>query len=273
MKNILCIILASGLSTRFGDNKLMLPINKMTLFENTLCKFYNAGFKNVIVVIKNEELINLIKKYNFDYVINTNPERGQGFSIKLALGKGKKNNSFLFSVADMPNLNEVTLKSIVDKSLKHPDKIIRPICDDIKGNPVLFPHKYYEDLLKIKDNKGGCSVIKDLNEVCYIKINNLWEFKDIDTIEDYLTIVNKNIFIIETDLFINTNEYKLIKSNHNFTLFYNENYDKACNNIKVKVIDNIVDIFHLYFSEDFLFISHKIYEKLLSTKSNKIIFK
>ncbi len=277
IKNVTCVVLAGGLSSRFGENKLLLPINNTTLMENTFNTIYNYNFTNVIVVLRNEAFIPIVKKYNFDYIINYTPQLGQGSSIKLALKKCNKNHAFLFCVADMPLLNKNTIDLIIKTSCNYPNKIIRPSFKNFKGNPVFFPNIYFEKLINISDKKGGISVANNSEEIHLLEIDNPNELKDIDTIDDYLKFIDKKINIISNINLLQKSEYEKMLTNNNYIVFYDEDNNNIFNNhnykkYKIQKVSNVLDIFYNDFSKNLILIDKKTYDFLLSAKSDRIIY-
>ena len=64
------IIMASGLSKRMGENKLLLKYKNIPLVEHVLKEIKKCDFNEVILVSQYEEVLNLGKKYNFKIIKN-----------------------------------------------------------------------------------------------------------------------------------------------------------------------------------------------------------
>lgn len=182
--NMGCVIMASGLGKRFGENKLMAKFHGKPLISYILDATSDI-FEKRIVVTRHESVANLCKERNIDYILHTMPHRND--TIRLGLEKLLDTEHTMFCTSDQPLLTQETIAALALLAANAPSKIIRPICDDIIGSPVVFPKDTYDDLLQLSEGKGGGYVIKQHpSDVQYLPIHNANELKDIDTQEDFL---------------------------------------------------------------------------------------
>ena len=65
-----------------------------------------------------------------------------------------------------------------------------PKVKEKRFSPVFFPEDKKGELLKLEGDIGGKSVIKKTPIINLVKFSSEEEFKDIDTIEDYMYIIN-----------------------------------------------------------------------------------
>ena len=181
-KKVTPIVLASGFSRRFSTDKLSFKLkNKRSILEETLFNISQLNFNEKILIGKNNIHENLCNKYEFKYIYNNNPKLGQSFSVIL----GTLNASlqgYLFIPGDMPFLTRNTILKIIYYYQLY-DKIIVPFVNGQKRAPVLFPKKYYKNLICLTGDSGGSEILKKEK---FIKCNfkNRIEFFDIDTPED-----------------------------------------------------------------------------------------
>lgn len=173
MNNTTLIILASGFSRRFVDNKLLYEFHGKKLIEYALEK--GKIFPHVIVVTQYEEIKNMALSYGYDVVMNKHPEYGQGYSIALGVTYCKTEACILM-VADMPYIRTETLKKM--KSLYDGKHIV--ICEHngILCNPMLLPQGYYEKAKQLCNDKGAKQIIKN-DTYCTVVLSDE-EFIDID---------------------------------------------------------------------------------------------
>ena len=184
--NIGCVIMASGLGKRFGENKLMANFHGKPLISYVLDATSHI-FQERIVVTRHEAIANLCKERNIDFILHTLPHRND--TIRLGLEKLSDTKHCMFCPSDQPLLNPETIAALALSAANAPSKIIRPIWEDILGSPVVFPKITYDELLQLPDGKGGGYVIKQHPDyVQYLSINNPDELKDIDTPEDLLRL-------------------------------------------------------------------------------------
>ncbi len=86
------IVLAAGLSTRFGRNKLLEPIGSSTMIEHVVSESLRSKASQVIVVCGHEadRIKRQLKGYRCEFVFNGDYTRGQSFSVRKGLTKVKK---------------------------------------------------------------------------------------------------------------------------------------------------------------------------------------
>lgn len=179
-----CIVLASGLSKRFGvENKLLADLGGKPVIAYALDVAAHAGFKEVFVVSPNvPELTNIIKSYGFTWVENKASEAGQGASLALGaetvLANGYKTACIM--LADMPFIKYNNIKSLLGKcNLKNSmfsqhNNVVMP--------PAVFNHTALKDVVDLQGDAGGKNKVKgDLATA--LPLSDL-AARDMDTPED-----------------------------------------------------------------------------------------
>lgn len=193
------IIMASGLSSRMGECKLLLQYESKALVEFVLDAVMDSiavkGIKEAVVVTGNEKIKSLCDKRNLRVVINEEGNKGQSESIKLGIKALDEATGYMFIAGDQPFLTSEIICSLSKEFLKAPDMILVPVYEGRRGSPVIFPKDYREELLGLMGDNGGKVVLK--NHINKVKYFNLAEGKaliDIDTKEDYSRLLNKEEF-------------------------------------------------------------------------------
>jgi molybdenum cofactor cytidylyltransferase len=191
------IILASGFSKRMGYEKLLIKIENIPIIERVIKAALSSLLDEIILVYQNDILKKLSNKYNIISVYNEKAFEGISASVKKGIEKADdKTDGFLFIMGDMPFLDFYIIDDILNSHIQYPYDIIVPLYNKKRGNPVLFPSIFKENLLKIKGDTGGLSVIlENKDKVRYIGFNNENIGFDIDTNEN-LEKANKIIDII-----------------------------------------------------------------------------
>lgn len=187
-KKIDAVVMASGFSKRMGKNKLSLSYRGKTLLESTLEKISHIPFNKVIICGREKWVEELADKYNFKYSCNSFADLGQSESIKLGI-KNSSGEGISFFPGDQPLLSENTILNLYYEFQKT-NLITIPAVEEDKFSPVFFPESKKDELLKLEGDAGGKAVIKKTSVVNLVKFPSKEEFKDIDTIEDYMYIIN-----------------------------------------------------------------------------------
>lgn len=178
------IIMASGLSKRMGDNKLLLEFNGIPMIEHAFIEISKCCFNEVIVVSQYEKVLSLSEKYNFKKVFNKDAYIGQSESIKLGILNSTKCHGYMFFVGDQPFIESSYINKIIDKFNEDKEYIVIPKFEDKTGNPVIFPYNKKDELLTLKDDEKGKKVINKSSKIKYIDVSENMLI-DIDNKVDY----------------------------------------------------------------------------------------
>lgn len=190
MEKAALIYMASGFSSRFGSNKLLLPFKGKPLYSHGLeCLMKVAGILQrkdnlevqVIVVSQYREILENGAAWGAYTVYNGRSAEGITASLRMGiLAAAEDTDLYLFSVADQPYMREQTLVKLVRGCLKRDKAMGCVCCGNARGNPAVFGSMYREELLALEGDRGGSVIMRRHQE-------NLWllevsgdELKDID---------------------------------------------------------------------------------------------
>ena len=183
---ISAIILASGYSKRMGDSKLLLKYKGKALIEHTIDTVMSCGFSQIILVAREEEIIEIGNRNNLEVTKNKNAIKGISESIKLGVMNTKNTDGYMFFTADQPFLDLDTIRMLHEKFTKNSAYIIVPTCAGKRGSPVIFPSSFKEDFFKLQGDVGGKTIInKNLDKVKFVEVQDSRKLFDIDTKESY----------------------------------------------------------------------------------------
>ncbi len=184
---ISAVVLAAGLSSRMGQNKLLLPLGDKRIIEWVLDAVRAADIADVVVVTGHEaaRLLPILRKYDVNIVNNSDYKNGQTTSIIAgANALNASSRACFFIMGDQPFLDVELLKAMID-DFKSGD-IIRPKINDQMGTPVLFAAKYYSALRNLPANHTGKLIIEqNPSAVRDFTWHNAKQFIDIDNPQTY----------------------------------------------------------------------------------------
>lgn len=186
-----CVVMAAGNSVRFGDNKLLADFDGKPLIENILNNIPTECFHKIYVISQYDEVIAIAKNKGFNTITNNHPEYGISHTIKLGTKEMLNCDAVIYIVSDQPLLTKNSIKNEIEFYLKNRDNIVAMGNNGKRGNPCIFPKKYFEDLLNLKGDTGGSAVIKNnINDLLIYNIDS-YELIDVDTKSDLEKIKNK----------------------------------------------------------------------------------
>jgi CTP:molybdopterin cytidylyltransferase MocA len=194
--SVCAIIPAAGRSKRMGSFKYLLPfIEKKTVIECCIENLFLSNISDIYVVLsENSLLIEAVKKYPVNILINDKENTHMADSIKIGLNSVKgQNKGVLIALGDQPFIQIDTYKKIIESFTENSTRIVIPCFNSRKGHPVIFPLSIIKDLY---DNETLRDVIeKHKDKVLLLNVDDEGILLDIDTEEDYnylLKLVKNN---------------------------------------------------------------------------------
>ena len=195
--------MASGLSQRFGSNKLLVQFKGKSLIEaildktESLCDAQAAGTMEAtepfinkrLVLTRTKEVQDFCTARDVDVIFHELPNRND--AVKLGMERMMDCDAVIFCTCDQPLLKAESIKKIIQEFSQKGSGIYRLAFSDEVGNPILFSKEYFDELCKLPSKKGGAYLAAAHPEnVALVMANDKWELFDVDTPED-LILLNK----------------------------------------------------------------------------------
>ena len=198
-----CVVMASGLSTRFGSNKLLAPFGPEG--KPMLCRVLSATQTPLlaarVVVTRSPEVEALCKAQGVPCLLHTLPGRNDTVRLGLeALLRARPDLvGCLFVPGDQPLLRRQSIESMVgifgwdaechtqketERSIFRLGHRFKNDPNPLLGSPVLFGSAYFPALCTLPEGKGGGTLIRQHpDRVHAIYIGRREELYDADTPE------------------------------------------------------------------------------------------
>ncbi len=187
-----CVLMASGESRRFGDNKLLAPFHGEPLICRILAATDSSLFARRVVVTRHSEITKLCGGMGIPTVLHSFPYRSDTVRLGLEALDDNPPDGCMFCPCDQPFLSKDTIENMIQAFMGEPEYIYRLSWNGTPGSPLIFPRKYFAELKHLPQGKGGSCLLQSYPEqVRYIEAASHWELKDIDTRED-LEMMEKN---------------------------------------------------------------------------------
>ena len=193
-----CVIMASGLSRRFGTNKLLADFCGQPM----LCRAFDAtatpGIAARIVVTRSEEVQALCRAQGVPVLLHSLPGRNDTVRLGLSalLEQQAELSGCMFLPGDQPLLRRETVEAMTERfcptewQKETEREIFRlgAVAENdpapLVGSPVLFGSSFFSELLTLPENKGGNVLLKKYPaQVRTICIADSAELLDADTPE------------------------------------------------------------------------------------------
>lgn len=176
-----CVVMAAGNASRFGANKLARTFGGKSLIRRALEAVPAEAFAQVAVVTQYPEVMALAAEFGFQAIENPHPERGVSHTIRLGLSSMAACDGVLFQVADQPLLRRETVAKAAALWREHPEAIVALGHSGQRGNPCLFPARFFPELMALEGDRGGSGVIRRHGEALLLAEAAEEELWDVDT--------------------------------------------------------------------------------------------
>jgi molybdenum cofactor cytidylyltransferase len=193
------IVLAAGMSTRMGRNKLLLDFKDKPLIAHAVDTLLRSEIDEVIVVLGHEAEKVGGKLQGRQVKLVHNPDYREGLSTSVRAGVeavSRQADGIMIYLADQPLLEPAEVNHIV-KAFTHAKAvnkgIVVPFFDGQRGNPVLLDSSYREAILGVVGDVGCKDVIKRYpDKVFIVEMESDHVVRDLDNMEEYEGVLNSS---------------------------------------------------------------------------------
>ena len=180
-KRLGCVVMAAGNARRFGQNKLAAQLDGRSLILRTLQAVPAEQFHAVVVVTQYPEIISLAKEFHFASVYNPHPDYGISHTIELGLTQLANCDGAAFLVSDQPLLRRTSVAALAEFWQEHPNRIVALGHNGVRGNPCIFPARFFCELMELEEDHGGNNVIRNHEKDLLLYEVNEEQLADVDT--------------------------------------------------------------------------------------------
>lgn len=158
------LLLAAGLSRRFGGNKLLASWKGKPLYTYSLLALAGLAARRpdcrLTVVTRYEEIQSHALALGARVCWNDHSEEGISSSLRLGLESAPEVDFYLCSVADQPDLTTDTAGAFLDAFLASGNPLGCIAHQGQPGNPAIFHRRFREELLALQGDTGGRRVLE-----------------------------------------------------------------------------------------------------------------
>ncbi|MEL7661436.1 nucleotidyltransferase family protein [Acetobacterium wieringae] len=188
------IVLAAGLSSRMGAEKLLLPFGAGTVLEATLSRIPLDILDHLVVVTRKEISDVLDLPANVTVILNRTPQKGQSESLRLGITYLRSHfpncRGVLVFLGDQP----LTKRPLIIKVIKviniSPAAIVVPEYQGFSGHPVGFGSAWFDELEAQNGDIGGRRLISNHSEAVIRIQGDETSIMDMDSKADYWRLLD-----------------------------------------------------------------------------------
>lgn len=191
--NVVCILMAAGAARRFGTNKLVALYKDVPLYARAMDAIPTELLSAVIVVTGCEDILAEAEERGFEIAENREPEEGISQTIRLGLDRARAlgADAAMFMVCDQPLLTRGSVAALIEDYLAHPESIVCMADGTRRGNPAIFPARFFDELYALPADNGGSDVIRHNEDAMRLhRVGDPRELIDVDGAKDLRDIDN-----------------------------------------------------------------------------------
>jgi len=182
---IAAIVLAAGRASRMGENKLVAELDGEPIIRRTVRAVLASQARPVVVVTGHEADTVAGALAGLDVQLVHNPDFAEGMSTSLRVGITAAGtvDAALICLADMPRLRPTHFDAVIGAfRAGDPAEIVVPTFDRKRGNPVLWPRRYFAEIAALSGDVGARALIdRHADHVRLVAIDDPAILVDVDT--------------------------------------------------------------------------------------------
>ena len=183
-----CVVLAAGLSSRYGRPKQLATLGGKSLIQNAVDIANGSKSDYVYVVLGNKasEIMENLRLGRAQVLLNKDYRNGLSSSLRTSIRNLPQDcTEVVLMVADQPFLLSKHIDRLINYTRRHKAPLASLSFDGEPRNPALFSRRLFPTLMKVKGDKGAREVVrKHRSKVALIKISDPHVFVDVDTVEN-----------------------------------------------------------------------------------------
>jgi molybdenum cofactor cytidylyltransferase len=199
------IVLAAGSSSRMGGgrHKLLLPLGEQPVIRHVLDAILQSQARPIVVVVGHQaDRVRAALAHDLTdrkISIIENPAYLQGMSSSIHVGlcelmrdeqQTQAITGALIMLGDQPLMTERIINALIEEKAVTGKRIVAPLYDGKRGNPVLFDASLFTELLSVSGDEGGRSVLqRHREEIANVEVGDVTTSFDVDTWEAYQQVV------------------------------------------------------------------------------------
>ncbi|MBO9472128.1 nucleotidyltransferase family protein [Shimia sp. R10_1] len=184
------LVLAAGSSSRMrGGDKLLEDIEGAPLLRIITSRALATG-ANVMVALPLDKpnRMEALAGLSVQSVFVPDADNGMAHSLRAGVAAlSDETTAVMILPADMPEIEEFDLQTMINALKATPEAILRgATAAQVPGHPVLFPRRFFPELLRLSGDKGARDVLKaNKQSITLVPLPENHALVDLDTPEQW----------------------------------------------------------------------------------------
>jgi len=158
------LLLAAGMSSRMAEiNKLLVPVGGTPMVRRAAEALIDGGADPVVCVIGHQapEVSAALDGLSLGLVANPDFAQGMATSLVAGIRALEACPAVIVMLGDMPWVGGEVVGALTRAFVTHgPDAICVPTHEGRRGNPVLWPSRYFPPMMSLTGDEGARALIR-----------------------------------------------------------------------------------------------------------------
>ena len=192
---ISAVVPAAGLSSRMGQNKLLMPFGDKSLIEHAVDTLKASDVDEIVVVLGHEadQVRSRLERRRVNFVHNPDYREGLSTSVRTGMSAVAKGaDAIMIYLADQPLIQPDEISRLIQafaEAKRAGKSIVVPFFENRRGNPVILDASYRAMVLDIVGDVGCRRIIRRYPEQVFaVQMQTDHVVRDVDTLEDFLRV-------------------------------------------------------------------------------------
>ena len=194
MRGIAGILLAAGCGSRFGANKLLVPLADGTPLAIAAARRLQSALREVVAVVRrgDPELSAMLAAEGLHVVVCENAHAGMGASLAAGVAATREARGWLVALADMPFIKDSTLQRTVH-AMETGAPLVAPFHAGRRGHPVGFHSSFRDELLALTGDAGARAILtRHATSLTRLDVDDAGVVLDVDTPADLAALAGQS---------------------------------------------------------------------------------
>lgn len=183
---IVGILLAAGMGSRFGSDKLLHPLADGTPMALAAAQRLLPACDQVAAVLRpgSDTLAALLEAAGYRVVFSAESAQGMGHSLAAGVGATADAAGWVVALADMPFIETASHQKIAD-ALRQGASLAAPYYLGQRGHPVGFAHHWLKQLAALDGDAGARALLAAAaDQLVHCEVADSGVLRDVDRPDD-----------------------------------------------------------------------------------------
>jgi molybdenum cofactor cytidylyltransferase len=163
-RRVAALVLAAGSSRRMaGENKLLAPVGGVPMLRRAANAALASRCAGVVVVtgFAADAVRDALAGLDLEFVHNPAHESGMASSLRAGLAAlAAETDAAVVVLGDMPGIDAGHIDRLIAAFDPQQPKIVVPIKDGRRGNPILWPRAYFAEMQQVQGDVGARDLLQ-----------------------------------------------------------------------------------------------------------------